>query len=114
VLLSSSDLASFLVSFWFDSMQKVFARGWMLNLCCCVRARLLDPCSVACRILREMVMRHGDRKWALISQSLPGRVGKQCRERWTNHLRPDLKVHILFLDRSIHRSVLVSFDFLDR
>ncbi|CAD6213757.1 unnamed protein product [Miscanthus lutarioriparius] len=42
-------------------------------------------------ILREMVMRHGDRKWAVISQSLPGRVGKQCRERWTNHLRPDLK-----------------------
>ncbi|CAD6213739.1 unnamed protein product [Miscanthus lutarioriparius] len=31
-------------------------------------------------ILREMVMRHGDRKWAVISQSLPGRVGKQCRE----------------------------------
>ncbi|XP_002464189.1 transcription factor MYB80 [Sorghum bicolor] len=42
-------------------------------------------------ILREMVMKHGDRKWAVIAQSLPGRVGKQCRERWTNHLRPDLK-----------------------
>jgi len=62
---------------------------------------LLRACSLACRILREMVMRHGDRKWAVISQSLPGRVGKQCRERWTNHLRPDLKVHILFPDRSI-------------
>jgi hypothetical protein len=46
-------------------------------------------------------MKHGDRKWAVIAQSLPGRVGKQCRERWTNHLRPDLKVRILFF-RSIH------------
>lgn len=53
-------------------------------------------------------MKHGDRKWAVIAQSLPGRVGKQCRERWTNHLRPDLKVHILFFDRSIF-----SFDLSD-
>ena len=50
-------------------------------------------------------MKHGDRKWAVIAQSLPGRVGKQCRERWTNHLRPDLKVRILFLDRTIDPSI---------
>jgi myb proto-oncogene protein len=25
---------------------------------------------------------------------LPGRIGKQCRERWHNHLRPDIKVLI--------------------
>uniref|UniRef100_A0ACD5WHV4 Uncharacterized protein n=1 Tax=Avena sativa TaxID=4498 RepID=A0ACD5WHV4_AVESA len=42
-----------------------------------------------------MVMELGDRKWAAIAQHLPGRIGKQCRERWTNHLRPDLrKEHI--------------------
>ncbi|KAF8684748.1 hypothetical protein HU200_044168 [Digitaria exilis] len=35
-----------------------------------------------------MVQLHGERKWAVISQHLPGRIGKQCRERWTNHLRP--------------------------
>jgi hypothetical protein len=23
---------------------------------------------------------------------LHGRIGKQCRERWHNHLRPDIKV----------------------
>ncbi|KAL5226669.1 hypothetical protein ABZP36_014934 [Zizania latifolia] len=42
-------------------------------------------------ILKRMVRHHGDRKWAVISKSLPGRIGKQCRERWTNHLRPDIK-----------------------
>jgi len=38
------------------------------------------------------VKQHGDRKWAEIAENLEGRVGKQCRERWNNHLRPDIKV----------------------
>ncbi|KAF0918501.1 hypothetical protein E2562_024274 [Oryza meyeriana var. granulata] len=42
-------------------------------------------------VLKQMVIIHGDRKWATIAKSLPGRIGKQCRERWTNHLRPDIK-----------------------
>ncbi len=29
--------------------------------------------------------------WNLISTSLDGRTGKQCRERWLNHLRPDIR-----------------------
>ncbi|XP_062208982.1 uncharacterized protein LOC133910689 [Phragmites australis] len=41
-------------------------------------------------ILKDMVREHGDRKWAVIARFLPGRIGKQCRERWTNHLRPDI------------------------
>ncbi|KAM0859863.1 hypothetical protein ACQ4PT_046915 [Festuca glaucescens] len=45
-------------------------------------------------ILKKMVMELGDRKWAAIAQHLPGRIGKQCRERWTNHLRPDLMENI--------------------
>ncbi|RCV41740.1 hypothetical protein SETIT_9G160300v2 [Setaria italica] len=40
--------------------------------------------------LKEMVKVYGERKWAAVSQHLPGRIGKQCRERWTNHLRPDI------------------------
>ncbi|KAJ1294432.1 hypothetical protein BS78_01G146100 [Paspalum vaginatum] len=40
--------------------------------------------------LREMVERHGEKKWAVVAQSLPGRIGKQCRERYTNHLRPGI------------------------
>ncbi|KAG5054493.1 hypothetical protein GLYMA_03G082400v4 [Glycine max] len=39
----------------------------------------------------EMVSTHGPKKWSLISKSLPGRIGKQCRERWCNHLNPDIK-----------------------
>ena len=30
-------------------------------------------------------------KWADISDRIPGRIGKQCRERWFNHLDPSLK-----------------------
>ncbi|KAL5544189.1 hypothetical protein UlMin_007973 [Ulmus minor] len=43
------------------------------------------------RILLHLVDRHGVRKWSHIAQMLPGRIGKQCRERWHNHLRPDIK-----------------------
>jgi len=39
-----------------------------------------------------LVKQHGDKKWAEIAEKLEGRVGKQCRERWSNHLRPDIKV----------------------
>lgn len=29
--------------------------------------------------------------WNVISIELVGRTGKQCRERWLNHLRPDIR-----------------------
>lgn len=29
-------------------------------------------------------------KWSLIADKIPGRIGKQCRERWSNHLDPSL------------------------
>lgn len=31
-------------------------------------------------------------KWTVVAQSLPDRTGKQCRERYVNHLNPRLKV----------------------
>ncbi|KAI3688707.1 hypothetical protein L2E82_46489 [Cichorium intybus] len=43
------------------------------------------------RVLKEMVEKYGVRKWSYIAQKLKGRIGKQCRERWHNHLRPDIK-----------------------
>ncbi|KAJ0790118.1 putative transcription factor MYB family [Helianthus annuus] len=43
------------------------------------------------RILKDMVEKYGVRKWSYIAQMLRGRIGKQCRERWHNHLRPDIK-----------------------
>ncbi|CAM6045658.1 unnamed protein product [Sphagnum compactum] len=39
----------------------------------------------------ELVAKHGATKWSMIAQGLPGRIGKQCRERWHNHLNPDIK-----------------------
>ncbi|AEE84088.1 myb-like protein [Arabidopsis thaliana] len=43
------------------------------------------------RVLIQLVEKYGLRKWSHIAQVLPGRIGKQCRERWHNHLRPDIK-----------------------
>ncbi|XP_038879249.1 transcription factor MYB98-like [Benincasa hispida] len=43
------------------------------------------------RLLVQLVEQYGVRKWSHIAQMLPGRIGKQCRERWHNHLRPDIK-----------------------
>ncbi len=34
------------------------------------------------RLVVELVEKHGAKKWSLIAQNLPGRIGKQCRERW--------------------------------
>ena len=42
------------------------------------------------QILRDKRGLYG-RKWAKIAAHLPGRQGKQCRERFVNHLDPNLK-----------------------
>lgn len=52
----------------------------------------------------EMVEKYGPQNWSQIATALPGRIGKQCRERylsislfinikyrWHNHLNPDIK-----------------------
>ncbi|XP_068589647.1 v-myb avian myeloblastosis viral oncogene homolog-like 2a isoform X2 [Cebidichthys violaceus] len=39
----------------------------------------------------ELVDKYGTKHWSLIARHLKGRVGKQCRERWHNHLDPLLK-----------------------
>ncbi|CAL4908552.1 unnamed protein product [Urochloa decumbens] len=41
-------------------------------------------------IIINMVKKHGPQKWSLIARSLDGRIGKQCRERWHNHLDPQI------------------------
>jgi hypothetical protein len=41
--------------------------------------------------LLATVARLGPQRWSLISSHLKGRVGKQCRERWFNHLCPEVK-----------------------
>ncbi|XP_016087079.1 myb-related protein B-like [Sinocyclocheilus grahami] len=39
----------------------------------------------------ELVKRYGNKQWAMVAKHLKGRLGKQCRERWHNHLNPDVK-----------------------
>ena len=46
--------------------------------------------------LRELVSKIGKKKWSKIAKNLPGRIGKQCRERWFNHLKPGTKVFLHF------------------
>ena len=41
--------------------------------------------------LTKLVALHGIKGWSLIASKLPGRIGKQCRERWFNHLDPNIK-----------------------
>ena len=41
--------------------------------------------------LTELVKQYGGKHWARIASLLPGRTGKQCRERWCNNLDPSLK-----------------------
>ena len=37
-----------------------------------------------------IVASRGAKNWTDIARNLPGRIGKQCRERWHNHLDPNI------------------------
>uniref|UniRef100_A0A3Q3GZH1 Uncharacterized protein n=1 Tax=Labrus bergylta TaxID=56723 RepID=A0A3Q3GZH1_9LABR len=39
--------------------------------------------------LIDLVQKYGMKRWSLIAKHLHSRNGKQCRERWHNHLNPD-------------------------
>ncbi|XP_018589677.1 v-myb avian myeloblastosis viral oncogene homolog-like 2b isoform X2 [Scleropages formosus] len=39
----------------------------------------------------QLVKKYGNKQWAMVAKHLKGRLGKQCRERWHNHLNPDVK-----------------------
>lgn len=41
-------------------------------------------------ILKKKVADFGLKKWKEIATFLPGRIGKQCRERWYNNVDPNL------------------------
>ena len=31
------------------------------------------------------------KRWATVAEKIPGRIGKQCRERWKNYLDPSVQ-----------------------
>jgi myb proto-oncogene protein len=41
--------------------------------------------------LTKLVTMKGPKNWSEIAKHFKGRIGKQCRERWHNHLNPDIK-----------------------
>eukprot|EP01133_Synstelium_polycarpum_P013866 gene13866-16352_t len=41
--------------------------------------------------LVELVTKNGPKEWSSVAAKIPGRIGKQCRERWFNHLSPDVR-----------------------
>ena len=42
-------------------------------------------------LLRKLVKKFGAKRWSTIAEHLQSRVGKQCRERWHNHLSPAVR-----------------------
>ena len=43
--------------------------------------------------VRRLVQVHGT-AWSLMAAQLQGRTGKQCRERWHNHLNPNISKEV--------------------
>lgn len=43
------------------------------------------------RTLKDLVQAHGVGNWSILASRLTPRTGKQCRERWFNHLADDVK-----------------------
>ena len=41
-------------------------------------------------ILKEQVQKYGTQNWVVIARYLPGRLGRQCRERWHNVIDPTI------------------------
>lgn len=42
-------------------------------------------------MLLKLVQDNGPKNWSNIASHLKGRIGKQCRERWYNHLDPSIR-----------------------
>jgi hypothetical protein len=43
------------------------------------------------KLILQWVFQNGPQKWSNLAEHLPGRIAKQCRERWFNHLDPAIK-----------------------
>jgi len=42
-------------------------------------------------LLMDLVEKYGPKDWSIIASHIQGRIGKQCRERWFNHLSPEVR-----------------------
>lgn len=42
------------------------------------------------KLLRKCVEKMGAKNWTIIATHLPGRIGRQCRDRWIYNLQPGI------------------------
>lgn len=49
-------------------------------------------------LVKSLVEKYGPQRWSFIAKFVTGRLGKQCRQRWHNHLNPS----ILKVEWAIH------------
>jgi hypothetical protein len=42
------------------------------------------------RVVAEEMAKWGSVRWSVAAAALPGRIGKQCRERWINNCDPKI------------------------
>ncbi len=79
-------LGSGLVNLWSNRSNRLPQPRQPSACLPCPHTRVSIPPN-PCRLVRE----HGQSNWSLIARHFAGRIGKQCRERWHNQLRPDIK-----------------------
>ena len=41
-------------------------------------------------LLKEQILKYGTNNWVFISKLIPGRLARQCRDRWHNVLDPNI------------------------
>lgn len=70
----------------------------LFNQCIIIIIKIKDHKSICSKLLLiwfvqviDLVRKYGPKRWSVIAKHLQGRIGKQCRERWHNHLNPEVK-----------------------
>jgi hypothetical protein len=76
---------------------------WFMYVC--VRA----PLHTYIHACRHHVLTLKTVRWSVIALALPGRNGKQCSERWHNHLKPDINKQDWTSQVSLSLSLSLSF-----
>ena len=61
-----------------------------------------------CKLL-SWIQTKGPKKWTACAQTIPGRTGKQCRERWFNSLNPEVKTGQWTIEEDYKIYVLYSY-----
>jgi len=83
---------------WKSMVEELKKHGKTSSQCLHRWQKVLDPKLVKGSWTKEeddllvtLVESYGAKCWSMIATHLNGRIGKQCRERWYNHLDPDIR-----------------------